>query len=423
MLDDTTALRLQATRQVAHWRSAVIALDDFENFASASAWANLEHHLDVAIRAQLRSSVQRLQKGADVLQAELQAAETIADLDRVRLLVVRFRRKYLQVETALDFYGDAVNTRTSPKTGALLRACDILAGRSLEQVLRPLGHLTPPILTYVDRGLGASVLRSGLRLWDGRSISVAAAIKVTRHNLGGARPSALLHEAGHQLGFSLGWNDELAAAFRQEFRRDAPDVGDAWASWSSEMAGDAFAFAHSGYAAVAALHDVIAGEERRIWSVPPGDPHPPAGLRVVANVAMAQQFYGAGPWDDLVRSWTLAHPADRAPTEIRELYVRSAARLARIVEILLLRPMRAFQGRPITSLVDPLRVRPDELARLQRDAGTALFTSPHWLWEEALRLLALSGYRAATEPEHATEVAQQYEDWMTRLGRGTQVAA
>lgn len=423
MLDPVASLRLQVTRQVAHWRAAVIALDDFENFAAASAWANLERYLDVAIRSQLRQSILRVQRGADVLGAELRAAETLAELDRVRRLVVRFRQRFLQVETALDFYGDAVNTRTSPKTGALLRACDILASRSLEQVLGPLGRPTPPVLTYVDRGLGASILRAGLRLWDERSISVAATIKVTRHNLGGARPSALLHEAGHQLGFSVGWNEELAATFRREFQRDAPDVGEAWATWSSEMAGDAFAFAHAGYAAVAALHDVIAGEEQRVWMVPLGDPHPPAALRVVANAAMAQRFYGAGPWDDLVNSWTLTHPVEHAPTEVREVYNRSTERMHRIVEILLLRPMRAFRGRPLTAFVDPLRVRPDELTRLAREAGTALFTSDHWLWSESLRLLALSGYRAATEPERATEVAQQYQDWMTRLGHGIRAAA
>jgi hypothetical protein len=423
VLDPVAALRLQVTRQVAHWRAAVIALDDFENFAAASAWANLESYLDLAIRSQLRQSVQRLQRGADVLDAELLATETLAELDRVRRLVVRFRRQFLQVETALDFYGDAVNTRTSPKTGALLRACDILASRSLDQVLGPLGRPTPPVLTYVDRGLGASILRAGLRLWDRRSISVAATIKVTRHNLGGARPSALLHEAGHQLGFSVGWNDELAATFRREFQRDAPDVGEAWASWSSEMASDAFAFAHAGYAAVAALHDVIAGEEQQVWTVPLGDPHPPAALRVVANAAMAQRFYGAGAWDDLINSWTLTHPVERAPAEAREVYERSAERMHRIVEILLLRPMRAFRDRPLTAFVDPLRVRPDELARLAREAGTALFTSDHWLWNESLRLLALSGYRAATEPERATEVARQYADWMTRLGHRIRAAA
>jgi len=421
VLDDVAALRLQVARQVAHWRAAVVALDDFENFASAAAWGNLERYLDVAIRSHLRASVMRLRRAADVLQAELAAAETLAEVERVRVLVVRFRRRFLQVETAFDFYGDAVNTRTNPKLGSLLRACDILAARSMEHVLKQLGRPTPPVITYVEKGLGASILRSGLRLWDGRSLSVAAAIKVTRHNLG--RPTAILHEAGHQVAFGLGWNDELANAFRREFRRDAPEVGDSLAGWSSEIAADAYAFGFVGYAAVAALHDVIAGESSRIWSVPFGDPHPPAYQRVLIGTAMSQRFYGSGPWDDLARSWMIAHPLARAPADIRPLHEKAVPNMARVAEICLVRPYRAFGGRPLTALVDPMRVRPDELAKLGRDAGSALWTSPHWLWGESLRLLALSGYRAATEPERAQEIAVQFEDWMTRLGRGVQAAA
>jgi hypothetical protein len=97
--------------------------------------------------------------------------------------------------------------------------------------------------------------------------------------------------------------------------------------------------------------------------------------------------------------------------------------MPRIAEVCLLRPYRAFGGRPLSELVDPARVRPDELERLRIDAGSALWTSPHWLWNEALRLLALSGYRAATDPDRAKEIAEQFEDWMTRLGRGIQAAA
>jgi hypothetical protein len=421
VLDDAGALRLQVARQVAHWRAAVVALDDFENFASASAWGNLERYLDVAMRTHLRASVERLRRASDVLQAELKAAETLQEYERVRQLVVRFRRRFLQVETALDFYGDAVNTRTNPKLGALLRACDVLAGRSLEQVLRPLGQPVPPVLTYVEKGLGASILRSGLRLWDGRSLSVAAAIKVTRHNLG--RPTAILHEAGHQASFTLGWNEQLADGFRREFRRDAPELGEALAGYASEIAGDAYAFCFAGYAAVAALHDVIAGEGARIWTVPLGDPHPPAYVRVLLGTSMAQRFYGAGPWDDLARSWMLAHPLDQAPESAQPFHQVAVGNMGRAVEVCLVRAYPAFGDRPLATLVDPMRVRPDELTRLARDAGTSLWTSPHWLWNESLRLLALSGYRAATEPDQAKAIAEQYENWMTRLGRGVQAAA
>jgi hypothetical protein len=52
-----------------------------------------------------------------------------------------------------------------------------------------------------------------------------------------------------------------------------------------------------------------------------------------------------------------------------------------------------------------------------------LRTSPHWLRREGLRLLALTSYRAATEPERAPELAMEYEDWMLRLGRPMAAAA
>lgn len=415
-----SALRVQVARQVAHWRAAVVALDDLDALAAPTAWRSLERQLGTTLRAHLREAVDRLRRQMDVLDAELRAADTTEELERVRQGVVRFRRRFLAVETAADFYSDAVNSRTTEKLASLLSACDVLARRSLESVLTPLGHAVPPVLTYIDKGLGASILRSGLRLWDGRSLSAAAAIKITRHNL--YRPTACLHEAGHQAAFMLDWNDELARAFRRELA-DAPAVADTWAGWASEVAADTFAFAHVGYASVAALHDVIAGEPSNVFALRPMDPHPIAYLRVLLGTQMCVRFYGAGPWDDLAQAWTGAHPMVQAPDEVRELLVSSVERLPRIVEACLLRPMQAFGGRPLVAMVDPARVRPDALASLARDAGPALFTSSHWVWTECVRLLALSGYRAATEPERATETAEQFEQWMLRLGRGIEQAA
>lgn len=420
MLDEARAVRIQVARQVAHWRAAVVTLDDLDNFASPAAWQGLERYLGTAIRSHLRMAVDRLRRQADVLEAELRAADSAEELEVVRRKVVRFRRRFLRTETALDFYGDAVNTRTNPKLAALLGGCDVLARRSLEAVLPALGKPVPPVLTYIDKGLGASILRSGLRLWDGYTLSAAAAIKITRHNL--YRPTACLHEAGHQAAFVLNWNDELAATFRRELA-DAPAVADTWSGWASEVAADTFAFAHVGYASVAALHDVIAGEPSSVFALRPMDPHPIAFLRVLLGTQMCVRFYGAGPWDDLARAWMRAHPIAEAPAEAQTFLTDSVARLPAIANACLARPMKAFGGRPISALIDPLRVRPDALAQLARDAGPSLFTSSHWIWTECVRLLALSGYRAATEPERAKEIAEQFESWMLRLGRGVEAAA
>ena len=412
--DDAAALRAQLARQVAHWQAAVVTLDDPENFASAAAWAGLERYLGLAIRRQLQYAVERLRQEALGLQAELAAARTEAHLQSVHRRLLAFRRRFIQTETLLDFYGDAVNTRTSPKLAGLLRALDIIAERSMAVALKPLGRQAPPVLTYIDKGMGASILRAGLRLWDPAAISPAAAVKITRHNL--IRPTSLIHETGHQFAHMLGWTNEAAVSFERELAGESREVARVWAGWASEVVADTFAFAHTGYAAVAALHDVVAGEEASVMRLIPGDPHPVAYIRVLLGVQMCVRFFGAGPWDGLGRSWQHAHPLDNAPPLTRELLVRSLPLLPRIVDICLLRPMRAFGGRALATLVDPTQVRPDALARLARDAGPALYTSHHWITREPLRLLALSGYRAATEPERSAGMAEQYESWMLRLG-------
>ena len=414
MTDDLTALRTQVARQVAHWQAAVIWLRDPETFASAAAWQTLERYLDVALRRQLQEAADRLARQADVLAAELRAAATAAELERLRVAVIAFRRRYLQVETALEFYGQAINSRTSPRLAGMLAACDILAAQSMQQVLTPLRREVPPLLTYVDKGLGASILRAGLRLWDGGSLSPAAAVKITHQNL--LRPTALIHETGHQVAHIVGWNDELAALLQRELAPASAGVAAAWSSWASEIAADTHAFVHTGYGAVAALHDVVSGGPT-VFRNNPGDPHPIAYLRVLLGTAMCTRFYGAGPWDGLAHAWRLSYPIHTAPPTVRALVQRSEPLLPRIAELCLLAPLRAFGGRPITAIVDPLRVRPDALERLVADAGPALTTSSHWLRREGLRLLALSSYRAATEPERATDVAAQYEVWMLRLGR------
>lgn len=412
--------RVQLARQLRHWTAALVALDDPENFASAEAWRSLEGYLDLALRRELQAAVDRLRQQADVLARRLAAAQAMAALEQVRAALLDFRRSFQQVETLLDFYGDAVNSRTNPKLTAILRACDHLADASMRAILPALRTPVPPVLTYVDKGMGASILRAGLRLWDPDSLSPAAAIKVTRHNL--YRPTALIHETGHQVAFLLGWNDELAHALRETLAPDT-EIAEAWAGWASEVAADAFAFAHCGFAAVAGLHDVLSGEEDMVFRAAPGDPHPIAYVRVLLGTAMCRDWYGHGPWDDMDRAWRLGYPLARAPASVRALLWRSASHVAAIAATCLRRPYRAFGGRSLHQHVDPHRVSPLALRQLTAEAGPALYTSPYWLSTEGLRLLALSGYHAAAEPDAAGEVAERFERWMLNLGRGQRRAA
>jgi hypothetical protein len=417
--DPTRAIHAQTERQVAHWALAAsrLALDDL---AAPEAWGRLEQYLRVSLRRHLQGVIDAVRADADALSASCRSARTPTALAELGRRLLAFRLRFLRAETTLDYFADAIATRTNPESGALLCACDALAYRAMSQVLDQLGKPTPAVLTYLDKGLGASILKAGLRLWDGGVACPVAAVKITRHNL--LRPTALIHEAGHQVAHIAGWNQELAAALSQGLSAASPELAETWGSWASEIAADGIAFVHTGYASVAALHDVLAGATSSVFRHTPGDPHPISYLRVLLGVETCRYFYGAGPWDELATSWTLLHPTRAAPRETRRLIDQSVPALNAVVRITLDTPMRAFRGASLRALVRPERVGPEALAEMARRIGPALFTSTHWLWTESLRILALTGLRLATRPSDLGGILKQQEQAMRRLGGGLQAA-
>jgi hypothetical protein len=414
MDDKLVVLRRHVNRQIMHWWSAAEGLSNLESMASASAWAQLERYLGVAVRKSLNEAVDQLVRECDVLRAQFRAARSLSDLKAVQHGTIAFRDRYLRTETLVDYYSHAVNTRTSAELGATLRACDLMAQRSMQAVLEPLGQRVPHVLTYFDRGLGASILKAGLRLWDGGTLSPVATIKITFHNR--RRPTALIHETGHQVSHLLDWNDELAKTLERGLS-DAPvDLRKTWASWSSEIAADCFAFVHTGFGSISALSDVVGGTAASVFRFVPGDPHPIAFLRVLLGVEMCVRCFGSGPWEELGKTWTENYDLRDADPSVRALVAGSLPLLPRIVELCLRTPQRAFRGRTLCDLIDPARVRPEALLALENSLGSSLFHSPHWISAECLRLLALHTLRFSTQPERGADILRDQSAWMTRLG-------
>jgi hypothetical protein len=411
--DALIILRRQLHRQIAHWEMAATELSNLEQTASPQAWSSLERYVGVSLRKSLEMAIDQLRREARVVRALFEAARTMEGLDRVSRELVSIRDRYLKTETLIDYYGHAVNTRTNPALATNLRAFDVLAMRSINQLLEPMGKPTPPVLTYLDKGLGASILKAGLRLWDG-SISTVATIKVTFHNR--RRPTALIHETGHQVAHILDWNEELADVLQTGLRNVSTSVATTWSSWASEVAADCFGFVHTGFASVAALADVVGGEPGVVFRHLPGDPHPISYARVLFGVEMCRRFYGRGPWDDLGSAWIERYSLDLASPAVRELLVKSRASLTQIVELCLLRRMRSFGNRALADLINPDRVSLKSLELLEAGAGQALFTSPKWIWNECVRLIGLTGLRFATRPEDSQSIAMLQDQLMERLG-------
>lgn len=408
------AARTQLAGETAHWNTAAHDLADLDAIAAPTAWAALERYLDTQVRARLRSIAFAVAREADQLLAAVLAAASADDITRLRQRLLDLRRRYMQAEIIIDFYGDAVNTRTTPRLGRLLRGLDSIAVDSMDMLLRPLGIDSPLVLCYPAAGAGASIMRAGVLLWDNGALSPAAAVKVTRHNL--LRPTSLCHESMHQVAHLCHWNTELGAALDQVLRPYSVTAADAWRSWASEIAADAGAFVLLGYSPVPALADVVDGSTAQVFTMLYGDPHPFGWLRVLFNTELCRAWYGDGPWDALAQIWIDRHPLDHAPPGSRHIAQTSLPHLRALADVCIRQPMRAFGGRPLAAIADPRRVSPYELGALAARAGDSLYTSTYLQRHESLRILAYNTLQAAIAPEHAPDLALRLGTWLERLG-------
>jgi hypothetical protein len=410
----TNPVHASLNRQINHWSQAASRLSALDHLASGNAWHGIEQKLGLLLRQTLQKSIQNVTSHAQQLNKQLETAEDNPEkLRSIKRGLVQLRDQYLKAEETINFYTVAINSRTTPNVSALLRACDILCIKSMRELLQPLGKETPYVLTYIDKGVGASILKAGLRLWDG-NVSPIAAIKVTQHNL--FRPTAIIHETGHQVAHILNWNDELAASFNNNLNNHAAVVAAAFASWASEIAADAFAFVHTGYASVAALNDVVSGSQQTVFGYHSNDPHPICYVRVLMNIEMCRQFYGKGPWDNLEAAFKNDYDIDLVNFPSVALIKLCVTALPDAVRLILKSSYRAFNSRSLSQLIPPDRVSPQSLEKLEYIAGPALYTSHAWVWKECIRLLALNGYKIGLGKSDLAPLYKQQEEWMVRLG-------
>ena len=398
-------------RQVAHWLASARTFRDAEEFASLEAWRSVERDVGAPLRMQMHAIVEELIKLGEATAALVtKARKDAAELDRAKAAVQRFRRRYVQVDTTLDFLGDAVNSRTSAVLRAALTTLDRLAVASMVPVLEQAGRPIPKVLVYQDKGTGASILRAGVRLWAPGAVMPVAAIKIVRHNL--YRPTSLFHESGHQVAHLTGWTGSVAASIGEALAGDT-ELHAMWTPWASEIAADVFAFLHTGYASVAALYDVV-GDATTILRWPIGDPHPVGWLRTALGCAFSAQSFGAeGPWVSLQRAMEAHFPAAQAEATLQPLLERSLKAMPRIAAACLSAGVPALQGRPMTDVLDPARVSPAALAELERRAGPSLWTSLNWREAEGIRIVALAGLREAERPETAHQWIDRARNWLT----------
>jgi hypothetical protein len=402
-------------RQLAHWLAAARTFRDAEEFASLEAWKSVERDIGAPLRQRMHAAAEELIALGDATASLISEAKRKNTVGRDAIAAVqRFRRQFVQVDTTLDFLGDAVNSRTSPLLRAALRTLDELALASMAAPLRAANKPVPRALVYQDKGTGASILRAGVRLWAPGTVMPVAAIKIVRHNL--YRPTSLFHETGHQVAHLTDWVPALRKSLGDALADD-DELHAMWTPWASEIAADVFAFLHTGYASVTALYDVV-GDARTILRWPIGDPHPIGWLRTALGCEFARRCFGPeGPWNSLQNAMQAHHPASSADAMLRPLLARSLVAMPRIAKACLCAPVPALANKPMTHVLEPARVSPAALARLEHEAGASLWTSVHWRRTEGIRIVALMGLREAERPEIASAWIDRAHRWLTTEAR------
>ncbi|CAN5470962.1 hypothetical protein BH10BAC5_BH10BAC5_12460 [soil metagenome] len=398
-------------KQIDHWTNAAIRLSHLEDSASQFAWSGVDNSTALLIKTSLKDSIQKLLEYCSIVKGQLK----IHSSNKTKMLSDLYRLKgmYTQTENTLHFYTVALNSRTNPKISSLLRACDYLCIKSMEEILPQLGYKTPRVLTYIDKGLGASILKAGQKLWDG-SVSTVAAVKVTQHNL--LSPTAIIHETGHQIAHILDLNQELAHNFAKDIKSNNKNVAEAFSGWASEIIADAFAFANTGFASVWSLNNVVSGKPSSLFAYHFGDPHPISYIRQLLGIEMCTAFYGKGPCDNLKEYFLEVNNINESDIPHKQLIIDCVKVLPQIVEIIFKKPYKSFKSRTFINLIDPIKVSPIELLKLESKAGSSLYTSHAWIWKECLKILALNGYKMATSQKDLREEYDNQEKFMIKLG-------
>jgi len=278
-------------------------------------------------------------------------AQAGAEEAQRRFTMVRLR--FNRVLTHFDLFANVVTQRSESETGVWLSGLDVAAADALR--LQKDYYRMPPVICYLDRGVGASIRRARTRLPGGGSNPVAI-VKIPRERMvGSGIASSLFHEVGHQAAALLGLVESIRPELRglgQGSSRDAR-TWQLWERWISEIVADVWSAARCGIASTMGLMGVVSLPRPFVFRLNPGDPHPAPWIRVKLSAAIGRAMYPQPGWDQLVRLWESYYPIDGIDPERREMFTRLEQTIPALLAVLLNHRARALRG---DSLAEAARV-------------------------------------------------------------------
>jgi hypothetical protein len=324
---------------------------------SPAAQAAVDRYLAQG-RRQLRVLVRRFLDSLDGAEARRAAP---AEVQR-QFTVLRLR--FNTVLTQFDLFADALSQRSEIDTGVWLAGLDMVAADALALP----GYIeAPPVICYLDRGMGAAIRRARTRLPGGGRNPVAV-IRVPRERMiGSGIASSLVHEVGHQAAALLNLVASLRPMLQAHWQNDVDpehSVWRYWERWISEIVADLWSVARVGVASTVGLILVVSLPRPFVFRINLNDPHPIPWIRVKLSAAIGKALYPSAHWDGLSRLWESLYPTDDLPEAKRALLERLVAGIPDFVSALLEHRPRRLRGESLGAVLSVTERQPAHLSAL-----------------------------------------------------------
>jgi hypothetical protein len=271
------------------------------------------------------------------------------------------RLQFNAVLTQFDLFNNVITQRSENETGVWLSGMDIAAADALQ--LRQSYFEPPPVICYLDRGMGAAIRRARTRLPGGGKNPVAIVKMARERMVGYGIASSLFHEVGHQAAALLDLVESFRAALRAagRARPHEEDAWRLWGRWISEIIADFWAIAWSGVASTMGLIGTVSLPRAFVFRINEDDPHPAPWIRVKLSAAIGDALFPQPIWRQLTDMWDACYPLEDVGDDRTRLLQLLERTLPRMVHLLLEHRPVSLRGSSIPETLDVNERQPARL--------------------------------------------------------------
>jgi hypothetical protein len=289
--------------------------------------------------------------------------------DEIQRRFVFLKLRFNAVLAQLELFYQVISQRSESEQGVWISGLDAVAADALAL---PEFYEAPPVICYLDRGIGGAIRRARTRMPGGGENPVAV-IRIPRERMiGSGIASSLVHETGHQAAALLGLVPSLRQILQDKQRAvQLPMPWRLWERWISEIVADCWSVARVGVVSTLGLIGVVSLPRPFVFRINVDDPHPAPWIRVKLSCALGDGLYPHPQWKRIADLWESYYPLADLDGERKKLLAQLQQTLAEFVTIMIDHRPQALRGR---SLREAMKVEERTPARL-----AALFSA----WNKA----------------------------------------